>query len=178
MSVPLQQSMSPYAGLFGSPPRASTSDFQAQKRLKLHLWSPTQPKKGLLLLVHGFGEHLERYDHVAHFFTQQGYEVRGSDLVAHGLSEGFDGSYGRLDLQELTSNWQQYVFEEILPLPGAPEIKSIKVELVIDIMYDIYIYISVFTCKWMSSIWQLDVFKWPCHAQAAPVDGGRVHFQW
>ena len=120
MSAPLQQSMSPYAGLFGSPPRAAVSDFQAKKRLKLYHWASKtgESSKGLILLVHGFGEHLGRYDHVAEFYASLGYEVRGSDLVAHGLSEGFDGSYGRLDIEELTANWTQYVWSEIMPLSG------------------------------------------------------------
>lgn len=52
---------------------------------------PTPPVKALVLLVHGLGEHMGRYAHVALALHQAGYLVRGYDHVGHGLSSGTRG---------------------------------------------------------------------------------------
>jgi len=65
----------PYAGLFpdggGDPPIMTDVIIENQKRLATYHWAVTKPK-GLVVLVHGFGEHLGRYFHVANFFVKQG----------------------------------------------------------------------------------------------------------
>lgn len=63
-----------------------------------------QPK-GLICLVHGLGEHIGRYTHVADFFTSNGFSFFGIDLRGHGHSEGRRGhtpSHDRLidDVEE------------------------------------------------------------------------------
>lgn len=47
--------------------------------------------KGVICLVHGFGEHCERYGHVADMFNKNGYAVVASDLRGHGKSKGQRG---------------------------------------------------------------------------------------
>jgi alpha-beta hydrolase superfamily lysophospholipase len=42
--------------------------------------------KGVVVLVHGMGEHLRRYDHVADALTARGYVVYGHDHRGHGAS--------------------------------------------------------------------------------------------
>ena len=37
-----------------------------------------------MLIVHGMGEHSGRYEHVARFFVERGYEVSTFDLRGHG----------------------------------------------------------------------------------------------
>ena len=61
--------------------------------LKLHtrLWPATAPVRGQLLIVHGLGEHIERYAHVAAALNAQGWEVHGWDHRGHGKSEGRRG---------------------------------------------------------------------------------------
>ncbi|WCL80159.1 lysophospholipase [Saprospira sp. CCB-QB6] len=55
-------------------------------------WLPnTQAPKGVVLLVHGLGEHIGRYAHLAHFFTQKGWALLASDRIGHGQSEGQRG---------------------------------------------------------------------------------------
>ena len=64
----------PYVGLFkdsGGDPPTMKDIVAAKKRLKAYHWT-TQERKGLIVLVHGFGEHLGRYFHVANFFVKQG----------------------------------------------------------------------------------------------------------
>lgn len=43
---------------------------------------------GVVVLVHGLGEHVARYAHVAHALNQAGYVVYGLDHQGHGRSEG------------------------------------------------------------------------------------------
>lgn len=45
-----------------------------------------QTGTGVVVLVHGMGEHLRRYDHVASALTAQGFEVYGHDHRGHGAS--------------------------------------------------------------------------------------------
>src|SRR5262249_46297842 len=45
-----------------------------------------QTSVGVVVLVHGMGEHLRRYDHVADALTAQGYVVYGHDHRGHGAS--------------------------------------------------------------------------------------------
>ena len=50
-----------------------------------------QKSRGTALLVHGLGEHIGRYAHVAQHLNQWGYSVRGYDHFGHGLSTGVRG---------------------------------------------------------------------------------------
>lgn len=47
--------------------------------------------KAVVCLVHGLGEHLHRYDHVAAYFNQHGFAVISFDNIGHGKSEGKRG---------------------------------------------------------------------------------------
>lgn len=50
------------------------------------------PVRGVVLLVHGLGEHAGRYDHVARKLNSWGFAVRGYDQCGHGESGGGRGS--------------------------------------------------------------------------------------
>jgi len=50
------------------------------------------PLRGVVLLVHGLGEHAGRYDHVARQLNAWGFAVRGYDQYGHGESPGLPGS--------------------------------------------------------------------------------------
>ncbi|WDV46564.1 lysophospholipase [Clostridiaceae bacterium M8S5] len=45
----------------------------------------------ILIIVHGFGEYLEKYDHVKDAFNNLGYGVCRFDIRGHGMSEGERG---------------------------------------------------------------------------------------
>jgi alpha-beta hydrolase superfamily lysophospholipase len=53
-------------------------------------WWPDLQKnkkiKGIILLIHGLGEHSSRYQHVAEFFTHYGFAVLANDRSGHGKS--------------------------------------------------------------------------------------------
>jgi alpha-beta hydrolase superfamily lysophospholipase len=48
--------------------------------------------RGVVLIVHGLGEHAGRYGHVAHRLNAWGFAVRGYDQCGHGESGGLPGS--------------------------------------------------------------------------------------
>lgn len=50
--------------------------------------APGKPLRGVVLLVHGLGEHAGRYDHVARQLNDWGFAVRGYDQYGHGESGG------------------------------------------------------------------------------------------
>ncbi len=54
-------------------------------------WEPAETPKAVVALVHGHGEHVGRYSHVAEAFTKAGYALAGFDLRGHGKSGGARG---------------------------------------------------------------------------------------
>ena len=50
------------------------------------------PVRGVVLIVHGLGEHAWRYDHVATRLNEWGFAVRGYDQYGHGESMGPRGA--------------------------------------------------------------------------------------
>jgi alpha-beta hydrolase superfamily lysophospholipase len=58
--------------------------------LSAHPTPATQ--RGTVLLVHGLGEHMGRYAHVAQQLNAWGFDVRGYDHHGHGLSSGVRGT--------------------------------------------------------------------------------------
>ena len=56
-------------------------------------WSPDGgPVRGVVLIVHGLGEHAWRYDHVAQRLNSWGFVVRSYDQFGHGESMGKRGA--------------------------------------------------------------------------------------
>ncbi len=53
-------------------------------------WTVERPK-GIVCMVHGLGEHINRYEHVAAFFNKNGYAFYGNDHYGHGQSGGAKG---------------------------------------------------------------------------------------
>src|SRR3954454_13536255 len=56
-------------------------------RVQVRTWALEDPAR-LVVLVHGYGEHIGRYDHVAQALVARGSAVVGPDHVGHGRSEG------------------------------------------------------------------------------------------
>jgi len=68
--------------------------------LKGMIHSPGDNTKAVVILVHGLGEHIQRYDHWADRFKKEGIGFAGVDLPGHGRSDGRRGnikSYKQLD---------------------------------------------------------------------------------
>jgi alpha-beta hydrolase superfamily lysophospholipase len=63
-------------------------------KLRLREWS-YPGARGTVLIVHGLGEHVGRYAHVAAWFNARQWRVVGHDQRGHGLSEGALGRLAR-----------------------------------------------------------------------------------
>jgi alpha-beta hydrolase superfamily lysophospholipase len=68
-------------------------------RLQLRHWEALDPAqaRGSVLIVHGLGEHVGRYEHVAAMLTAAGWHVSGYDQRGHGRSGGRRGAIARPD---------------------------------------------------------------------------------
>jgi len=78
------------------PTSVTTSDGLA---LPLRHW-PAEARggsRGVAVLVHGLGEHIGRYEHVARRLTVQGFDVIGVDQRGHGRAPGPRGGLPRAD---------------------------------------------------------------------------------
>ncbi|MFZ0385962.1 MAG: lysophospholipase [Solirubrobacteraceae bacterium] len=60
-------------------------------------WRPTDPPVGVIVLVHGLGEHSGRYEHVAERLVADGYAVHALDHRGHGRSQGSRAVIDRVD---------------------------------------------------------------------------------
>jgi alpha-beta hydrolase superfamily lysophospholipase len=67
--------------------------WQTSDNLKIfaQVWQPEKNVRAVIALVHGLGEHCNRYNHLAEFYNQQGIAVISFDLRGHGRSEGQRG---------------------------------------------------------------------------------------
>lgn len=70
-----------------SSPASETSQLRSGK-LCYHIWTPNSVPVATILLVHGLGEHANRYAPVAETLVQRGFEVIGYDQNGHGLTGG------------------------------------------------------------------------------------------
>ena len=63
---------------------------QTRDGVDLHLrsWEPTGARRGTVVVVHGLGEHIGRYEHVAEALSADGWHVAGHDHRGHGRSGG------------------------------------------------------------------------------------------
>ena len=74
-------------------------------------WAHENPKT-IVCLIHGHGEHVNRYNHVGEAYAQAGYVLQGFDLRGHGQSGGPRGhipSYQVLldDISDFTTDAKQ-----------------------------------------------------------------------
>ena len=72
------------------PHTLSKLNTQDGDTLAVYNWplSPVTTSRGTVLLVHGLGEHMGRYQHVAAHLNSWGFTVRGYDHYGHGQSSG------------------------------------------------------------------------------------------
>ncbi len=81
-------------------------------------WLAPNPKAHIIL-VHGLGEHIGRYDHLASFYNSKSISVTGFDLRGHGLSKGPRGytpSYDQLikDVESFINEYKDIEIPKIL----------------------------------------------------------------
>ena len=57
-------------------------------------WVPEETPRGIIQILHGIAEHVERYDDFAHFLASKGFLVVAEDHMGHGKSISKDGVRG------------------------------------------------------------------------------------
>lgn len=69
--------------------------------IAVHYWLPTLlpaiPDKGVVMVIHGYFDHMGLFEHLTRFLLKQGYGVVGFDLPGHGLSSGERASIASFD---------------------------------------------------------------------------------
>ena len=81
-------------------------------------WAPQGALKAAIMLVHGHGEHVARYDHVAAALAEKGYAVLGFDLRGHGKSGGPRGHTPSYDaLKDDIASFSQQTEQRYAGLP-------------------------------------------------------------
>lgn len=81
-------------------------------------WTPEGPAKAIICLIHGHGEHVNRYNHVGAAYAEAGYAVQGYDLRGHGQSEGLRGH--TLSYQALMNDISDFLADARKRHPGLP----------------------------------------------------------
>ena len=84
--------------------------------LQLQRWPAPGTPRGMVLIVHGLGEHIGRYAHVAAHLNGLGWAVAGPDQRGHGRSGGARGAIP--DSFALAADLAQVI--DAVRLPGLP----------------------------------------------------------
>lgn len=61
------------------------------------IWEPAETKKAVINLIHGYNDHIERFEHWAKYFIDKGYIVHAIDYRGHGKSDGKRGHINSFD---------------------------------------------------------------------------------
>lgn len=79
----------------------STLSADGKSWLRIMLWlpDPVYSRRGVVQLVHGMAEHIERYDSFARFLAGLGYVVFGHDHIGHGKSVSSTDELGCMPLE-------------------------------------------------------------------------------
>lgn len=99
--------------------RENEFSWKNAKGLELYAktWQPDGAARGSVALVHGLGEHIGRYEHVAEALTGAGYAMIGVDLPGHGRS---GGTRGHAAFEEMTADIDHLLEEASSRWPGKP----------------------------------------------------------
>ena len=83
------------------------------------MWEPENSPKGVIVLVHGLGEHIGRYStHFAEHFSNEGFSILAFDLPGHGKSSGKRGHIEQYeDFNKLVSAGISYTKQKYPYLP-------------------------------------------------------------
>ncbi len=81
-------------------------------------WQPEGEARAAICLIHGIGEHVGRYAHVAAALNRAGYSLTGFDQRGHGRSEGARGFVPSYDV--LLEDIRRQIEEMTRLHPGKP----------------------------------------------------------
>lgn len=97
---------------------AAFSSLTTADNLTLHTvaWLPENEPKAVVVIVHGYAEHIGRYPHVAEALVKAGYAVYGLDHRGHGKSEGLRAYFANFD--DAVNDLRRYVEQIQAKHPG------------------------------------------------------------
>lgn len=72
-------------------------DTPNKESIYARVWMPDLPVKAVVILIHGIGEHIGRYENVAQMFNDNQYAFIGADLIGNGKSGGQRGHVDSFD---------------------------------------------------------------------------------
>ncbi|MGU3291031.1 alpha/beta fold hydrolase [Williamsia sp. M5A3_1d] len=74
--------------------------------LPVYRWAPEAQPRAIVMIVHGMGEHVLRYEHVASALTGAGFAVYGYDQRGHGagIGDGVPGEIGESGWEALVAD--------------------------------------------------------------------------
>lgn len=87
-------------------------------KLFVRIWMPEGDPRGVVLIVHGLGEHAGRYPHLVRALTAHGYVVFGHDHRGCGRSEGRRGDFRAFD--EVLDDLDRVIAAAKAYYPGLP----------------------------------------------------------
>jgi alpha-beta hydrolase superfamily lysophospholipase len=83
-----------------------------------HSWTPAAAARGVIVLVHGAGEHSGRYGHVVARLVDEGFAVHACDHRGHGRSDGPRAFIE--DMDDVVADVDSLVDRALAPHPGVP----------------------------------------------------------
>ena len=90
-----------------------------RKQLHLESWIPENKPWAVILIIHSAGDHVNRYKHLAQYFTEYGLAVIGLDMHGHGKSQG---KRGKVKYQNLLSDVKRLIDISTIRFPNLPKI--------------------------------------------------------
>lgn len=69
-------------------------------------WDKVDNPKGIIVIIHGMAEHIERYDGLAGFLNNNGYIVYGTDQRGHGKTSGRRGFF------TIKNGWKRVILDQ------------------------------------------------------------------
>jgi len=73
---------------------------KSNNELYFRHWPAEGDTKATVMLIHGLGEHCQRYQHLAQYLNNAGYSLSSMDLPCHGKSKGLRGHVDSFDVFE------------------------------------------------------------------------------
>jgi alpha-beta hydrolase superfamily lysophospholipase len=101
--------------------KTETGIFEGLNRCQLYykIWLPDEIQKAVLVIVHGAGEHIDRYKNLVDALQTDGYVIAGYDHRGHGRSEGKRGHINSWD--EYRGDLEKFIHKANQILPDKPK---------------------------------------------------------